>query len=114
MRKKPHSDSPDVQLPSDQDNSEDSFVFELFGDDDEEEDEGGEDLGFTLGDETPAPQDGHAPLNGAYSVSSTEEPGMVEDLGAPWPGRPRLPPSLRGHPPPIQRRGSWGASRCGR
>lgn len=98
MRKKSHSSPPDAQPPSDQDNSEDSFVFELFGEDDEDdEDESDYGLGFTLGGEASEPYEDRAALNGAYCVSSTEEPGMVEDLGAPAP-RPPSPPPIPSRP----------------
>ena len=81
---------------SDQTNSEDSFVFELFGDDEED---GEEELGFSLGEETPETVDERPVLSGAYSVSSAEEPGMVEDLKIPRP-QPHSPPpvSSNGHP----------------
>ena len=100
MQKKSDKDSLSSKLASDQGTTEDSFVFELFSDEEDFE-ETDDELGFSLGEETPDSLESRSARNGAYSVKSTEEPGMVEDLSAPMP-RPKPPPlpphSINGDP----------------
>ncbi len=88
MKKKSDNDTFEDLSGSEESNEDDSFVFELFADDDEDEEEEGElDQGveFSLGTETPdtSPDPNMASLNGAYSKTSSEDPGLVEDLAQP-------------------------------